>query len=47
MESQNDSHLIKRLVTKGALSYEKQGWIFVYTPLVGEKEYIEQEVLPF
>ena len=39
--------LIKRLVTKGALSYEKQGRIFVYTPLVGEKEYIEQESSSF
>ena len=27
--------LIKRLVTKGALTYEKQGRVFVYTPLVG------------
>lgn len=35
--------LIKRLVTKGALSYEKQSRVFVYTPLVGEAEYIGQE----
>ena len=35
--------LIKRLVTKGALSYEKQSRVFVYTPLVGESEYIGQE----
>lgn len=35
--------LIKRLVTKGALTYEKQSRIFVYTPLVEEKEYIGQE----
>lgn len=35
--------LIKRLVTKGVLSYEKQGRVFVYTPLVGESEYINQE----
>lgn len=34
--------LIKRLVTKGALTYEKQGRIFVYTPLVKEQEYIGQ-----
>lgn len=32
--------LIKRLVTKGALSYEKQSRVFVYTPLVEESEYI-------
>lgn len=35
--------LIKRLVTKGVLSYEKQGRVFVYTPLVWESEYINQE----
>lgn len=35
--------LIKRLVTKGALSYEKQSRVFVYTPLVEENEYIGQE----
>lgn len=35
--------LIKRLVTKGVLTYEKQSRVFVYTPLVGESEYIGQE----
>ena len=35
--------LIKRLVTKGAFSYEKQSRVFVYTPLIEEKEYIGQE----
>lgn len=35
--------LIKRLVTKGVLSYEKQSRVFVYTPLVAEREYIGQE----
>ena len=35
--------LIKRLVTKGALSYEKQSRVFVYTPLIEEKKYIGQE----
>ena len=35
--------LIKRLVTKGALSYEKHSRVFVYTPLVNENEYINQE----
>ena len=39
--------LIKRLVTKGALSYEKQSRVFVYTPLIEEKEYIGQESLFF
>lgn len=35
--------LIKRLVTKGVLSYEKQSRVFVYTPLVDKAEYIGQE----
>ncbi len=39
--------LIKRLVTKGALTYEKQSRMFVYTPLVDEKEYIGQESRTF
>ena len=39
--------LIKRLVTKGALTYEKQSRVFVYTPLVGEEEYINHESTSF
>ncbi len=35
--------LIKRLVTKGALTYQKQGRVFVYTPLVKEQEYVHRE----
>lgn len=35
--------LLKRLVTKGAITYEKQSRIFVYSPLVEENEYISQE----
>lgn len=35
--------LIKRLVSKSALTYEKQGRVFVYTPLVEENKYIGQE----
>lgn len=35
--------LIKRLVSKKALSCEKQSRVFVYTPLVQEDEYIRQE----
>ena len=35
--------LIKRLVTKGALTYEKQSRMFIYTPEVKENEYIGQE----
>ena len=30
-------------MTKGALTYEKQSRMFVYTPLVKEGEYISQE----
>lgn len=39
--------LIKRLVTKGVLSYEKQSRVFVYTPLIQESEYIGQESTSF
>lgn len=39
--------LIKRLVTKGALSYEKQSRVFVYAPLVAESEYVRQESTTF
>lgn len=39
--------LIKRLVNKGALSYEKQSRVFVYTPLVKKGEYIGQESSSF
>ena len=35
--------LIKRLVTKGAITYEKQSRVFVYTPVVKEDEYLKQE----
>lgn len=39
--------LIKRLVTKGVLAYEKESRVFVYTPLVQENEYINQESSSF
>lgn len=39
--------LIKRLVNKGALSYEKQGRVFVYTPLIPEKDYIGEKSRSF
>ena len=35
--------LLKRLVTKGAITYEKQSRVFVYTPLIKENEYVNQE----
>lgn len=39
--------MIKRLVTKGALSYKKEGRMFIYTPLVSEKDYIGQKSRSF
>ena len=35
--------LIKRLVTKHAITYEKESRVFVYTSLVDENAYISQE----
>ena len=41
LESKNKFKLLSReLVSKKALSYEKQSRVFVYTPLVQEDEYI-------
>ena len=39
--------MLKRLVTKGALSYVKEGRVFVYTPLVEEGEYVGQKSRSF
>ncbi len=39
--------LIKRLATKGVLTYEKQSRMFVYTPVVKEREYLRQKSLSF
>lgn len=38
---------IKRLVTKGALSYEKQSRVFVYTSLIEKSEYLNQKTNSF
>ena len=35
--------LLKRLVQKEALTYEKESRVFVYTPLVQEDEYLDHE----
>lgn len=35
--------LIKRLVNKGLLAYEKESRVFVYTPLVKECDYLDQK----
>ena len=39
--------LIKRLVNKGVLTYEKQSRVFVYTPVVEENEYLSQKSKSF
>lgn len=39
--------MLKRLVNKKAITYEKHSRVFVYTPLVQEKEYIQQESSTF
>lgn len=39
--------MLKRLVNKGALTYVKEGRVFVYTPLVEEDEYISQKSSSF
>jgi len=39
--------LLARLVKKGALQYEKEGRVFVYTPLVQEQDILEQESTTF
>ncbi len=35
--------LLSRLVKKGALKYEKDGRVYVYSPLVKESEILDQE----
>ncbi|PKM51399.1 MAG: BlaI/MecI/CopY family transcriptional regulator [Firmicutes bacterium HGW-Firmicutes-7] len=35
--------LLSRLVKKGVLDYKKDSRVFVYTPLLKEDEYLEQE----
>ncbi len=39
--------LIRRLVGKGAVTYEKQGRVFVYTPSVKEDEYLKEKSSSF
>ena len=39
--------MLKRLVNKDALTYVKEGRVFVYTPLVEEEEYISQKSSSF
>lgn len=39
--------LIKRLVNKGVLAYEKESRVYVYTPLVRECDYVGQESRSF
>lgn len=39
--------MLLRLVKKGALTYEKNSRVFVYTPLVKEEEYVATESCSF
>ncbi|KPI55856.1 beta-lactamase repressor [Clostridioides difficile] len=39
--------MLLRLVKKGALTYEKNSRVFVYTPLVKEEEYVATESRSF
>lgn len=39
--------LLKRLQKKGALTYEKSGRMFVYSPAFTEKDYLNQESRSF
>ena len=39
--------LLKRLVNKGALTYEKKGRVFVYIPLILESAYVRQKSRSF
>ncbi len=39
--------LISRLVKKGVITYEKHSRVFVYTPVISENEYINQESKSF
>ncbi len=39
--------LLARLVKKGVLDYQKNSRVFVYTPLVKEEDYLEQESSTF
>ena len=35
--------MLKRLVQKKALTYDKEGRVFIYTPLIGHEDYVNQE----
>lgn len=35
--------MLKRLVQKKALTYDKEGRVFIYTPLIGQEDYVNQE----
>ncbi len=39
--------MLKRLVNKNALTYQKNGRVFVYSPLIGESEYLEHKSRSF
>lgn len=35
--------MLKRLVQKKALTYDKEGRVFIYKPLIGQQDYVNQE----
>lgn len=35
--------MLKRLVQKKALTYDKEGRVFIYTPLIEQQDYVNQE----
>ena len=39
--------MLKRLVQKKALTYDKEGRVFIYTPLIGQQDYVNQGKPPF
>ena len=39
--------LIKRLTAKNIITYEKQGRVFVYTPLLKKEDYVSQQSKSF
>mgnify|MGYP002230258118 CR=1 FL=1 len=47
MASQNHSDFIKTFIKKEALTYKKDGRMFVYSPTFTEKDYLQQESRSF
>ena len=43
LEPQNHPYTYQTPCGKGAITYEKQSRVFVYTPLIQERDYLKQE----